>query len=329
VKLGAKAVIDGEVYDYCISFDRQAFQSEKLTRLNGEDPVVLIDRIGQDVTGAWKEEAQFQLLSKSFRANALLLSLADILAPGLAKRISVGFRRVLATRSLTPGAPWSLSWRVGHPQSIARRARKDTEFSEWLLSRLKHADLGVVGLRTEEERQLTLFSSVDEESGEEGPPREGVETFVRLALLHGGTAGPVELPYLRESLGTQRLVELSPLLYDLAHDTRSRAAFVDEFDASMHPLLLHALIRHFNCEIPPDEARGQLIFATHETALLDDEAKHAVLRRDQVYFTEKDASGASRLYSVAEFKERNNLNVRRRYLQGRYGALPSLGLFAE
>jgi hypothetical protein len=74
VKLGAKAVIDGEVYDYCISFDRQAFQSEKLTRLNGEDPVVLIDRIGQDVTGAWKEEAQFQLLSKSFRANALLLS---------------------------------------------------------------------------------------------------------------------------------------------------------------------------------------------------------------------------------------------------------------
>ena len=75
--------------------------------------------------------------------------------------------------------------------------------------------------------------------------------------------------------------------------------------------------------------RGQLIFATHETALLDAEAKDAVLRRDQVYLTEKDSSGASRLYSVAEFKERNNLNLRRRYLQGRYGALPALGQFGD
>ena len=53
----------------------------------------------------------------------------------------------------------------------------------------------------------------------------------------------------------------------------------------------------------------------------------APLRRDQVYLTEKDESGASRLYSIAEFKERNIHNLRRRYLQGRYGALPSPGRF--
>ena len=76
-------------------------------------------------------------------------------------------------------------------------------------------------------------------------------------------------------------------------------------------------------------ACGQLIFATHETSLLDAEGKNAVLRRDQIYLTEKDAFGAARLYSVAEFRERNNLNIRRRYLQGRYGALPSLGDFSD
>ncbi|NJL31659.1 MAG: hypothetical protein HC898_08525 [Phycisphaerales bacterium] len=97
----------------------------------------------------------------------------------------------------------------------------------------------------------------------------------------------------------------------------------------MHPTLLQGLIRHFNSEIPQKKMCGQLIFVTHETALLDAEAKNAALRRDQVYLTEKDASGAARLYSVAEFNERNNLNMRKRYLQGRYGALPALGSFKD
>jgi AAA15 family ATPase/GTPase len=124
-------------------------------------------------------------------------------------------------------------------------------------------------------------------------------------------------------------VNWAPLIYDLMHRGHPRAAFVDEFDASMHPLLIRALVEHFNCEVPKHEARGQLVFATHETTLLDDEAKDAVLRRDQIYLTEKDSTGAARLYSVADFRERNNLNIRKRYLQGRYGALPSLGTLTE
>jgi AAA15 family ATPase/GTPase len=119
------------------------------------------------------------------------------------------------------------------------------------------------------------------------------------------------------------------VFYDLARGPDSTALFIDEIDESLHPALLQGIIRHFNCEIPVADVRGQLIFVTHETALLDAEAKNALLRRDQVYLVEKDASGAARLYSVAEFKERNNLNLRRRYLQGRYGALPSLGSFKE
>ena len=96
----------------------------------------------------------------------------------------------------------------------------------------------------------------------------------------------------------------------------------------MHPVLLQAVIGQFN-RMPAHKAHGQLVFTVHETSLLDAEAKNAVLRRDQIYFTEKDTNGASRLYSLAEFRERNNLNIRRRYLQGRYGALPAVGSFAE
>jgi AAA15 family ATPase/GTPase len=136
------------------------------------------------------------------------------------------------------------------------------------------------------------------------------------------------MPFDTESRGTIRLVELAPLLYHLLHDGAGDAAFVDELDSSLHPVLLKGLVEEIN-RGPVDAARGQLIFTTHDVTLLDEEAKHGVLRRDQVYFTEKDASGVGRLYSLAEFKERQNLNPGRRYMQGRYGALPAIGSVSE
>ncbi|HEY3245573.1 MAG TPA: ATP-binding protein [Phycisphaerae bacterium] len=329
VTLGAKAVIEGRVYDYSISFDRVAFLAERLVHcLPDGARRTLIDRNRQDVSGEWTENAQFELVAKEFRPNALLLSLGDSLAPGLAKHIAVGMRRLLRhSDALFP--------RFLAGTDVAERTREDSAFSDWLLARLRTADVGVIDVRREE---IPLQSDIawralhrwdTEDSVEDDAPRRKKHAMSRLSLLHAGRSGPTPLPYEKESLGTQRIVQWSPLLYDLTHADKPRAAFVDEFDASMHPVLLRALIEHFNCEVPVQNARGQLIFATHETSLLDDEAKDAVLRRDQIYFTEKDSSGAARLFSVAEFKERNNLNIRRRYLQGRYGALPAVGAFTE
>jgi len=74
-----------------------------------------------------------------------------------------------------------------------------------------------------------------------------------------------------------------------------------------------------------------LIFATHETSLLDGEARDATLRRDQVYFTQKGKDGASTLFALSEFDEpvRKVHNIRKRYLEGRYGAIPAIGKFPE
>lgn len=325
VLIGIKAVIKGVVYDYFIEFGREAFTREKLTQLSGDSPGVLLDRINQDVEGAWKADPQFQLFSKSFRRNALLLSLADSLAPQLGKGISVGFLRLLTSSDPTT----FFGWPRNQSERVAKRALEDEAFGNWLRVWLRSADIGVVDLVPEVVKTVVKVAAGNDETEEEGEERPEVRTSFRLALVHSGSEGPVQLKYGRESLGTKRLVEMSPLLYDLAHDHDHRAAFIDEFDASIHPLLLQDVVRHFNCEISKEQARGQLIFSTHETGLIDDEAKDAVLRRDQVYLITKDAHGASRLYSVAEFKERNNLNIRRRYLQGRYGALPSLRTISE
>jgi AAA15 family ATPase/GTPase len=205
--------------------------------------------------------------------------------------------------------------------------KEDRVFRGWLLSQLKSADFGVVDVRMEE-MTMTVSSNFIGEISDEGNDIDKPETFYRLSLLHRGTGGDFAIPVHRESRGTQRLLDLAPVLYDLAHDDNPKAVFIDEIHESLHPTLLQALLGHFNCDIPMIEVCGQLIFATHETFLMDAEAKNAVLRRDQIYLTEKDTAGAARLYSVAEFRERNNLNIRRRYLQGRYGALPALGSFS-
>lgn len=315
-RIGVKAVINRRVYDYEVQFSRVEVTSELLRLLGPEgQEKTLLHRRGEHVEGAWTDDPQFMLLAKDFRRNALLLSLADRFAPAVAGNIAVGVRQLL-----TPLGNFADSYeRVWLSQHVAKRAHEDPAFGAWLLGQLQSADLGVADLRVEA-RKIPVESVADEPEA---------QTIYHLSLTHRGADGFFSIPYGRESHGTQKLVQIAPALFDLAHGTGPRAVFVDEIDESLHPALLQGIIRHFNCEVPVEQARGQLIFVTHDTTLLDAEAKNAVLRRDQVYLTEKDASGAARLYSVAEFKERNNMNIAKRYLEGRYGALPSLGTFAE
>lgn len=118
-----------------------------------------------------------------------------------------------------------------------------------------------------------------------------------------------------ESNGTNKVISFSGPLFNTL--LKGKVLFVDELDAKLHPMLTRAIVRLFmDKETNPKGA--QLVFTTHDTHLLDKDC----LRRDQVWFTEKDATEASDLYSLLEFKERNDRNFEKNYIQGRYGAIP-------
>jgi len=96
--------------------------------------------------------------------------------------------------------------------------------------------------------------------------------------------------------------------------------FVDELNNSMHPKMVRFLISMINNpEINKNNA--QLIFSTHDTSLLDNE----LFRRDQIWFTEKDASNSTKLYPLSDFTPRKNEALEKGYLNGRYGAIPYIG----
>jgi hypothetical protein len=317
VRLGVRAVIDGRVYDYSFGFDDTEFTNEVLVEIGPSATTTLFHRNGHVVQGPWTEHPQFGLLAAAFRPNALLLSLADKVATSLASNIASGLRAALGTRYDYAhfGPPVALG-----DMSVASRVKDDDSFGLWLRDRLRDADVGIVDLHV---RPMVRVLNKHAESSSADPRRS-----YRLMFTHGGESAAI-LPYSRESTGTRRLIQLAPHLFDLTNPGIARTILVDEMDASMHPLLLRNIIKHINCDASRDRMNGQLIFATHETGLMDGEARHGVLRRDQIYFTEKNSEGAARLYSLAEYSERNNLNIRKRYLQGRYGGLPLLGDYED
>ena len=93
--------------------------------------------------------------------------------------------------------------------------------------------------------------------------------------------------------------------------------YIDELDASLHTQACEAVLKLF-CSSETNPKGAQLIATTHDTNLLGSPA----LRRDQLWFTEKDAGGATRLYPLTDIRMRKGDNFEKGYLQGRYGAVP-------
>lgn len=141
-----------------------------------------------------------------------------------------------------------------------------------------------------------------------------VKKMLALHVNNEGQDIPFDLE--NESDGTKRLLDFIPA-FDriLQHDV---TFIIDEIDQSLHPALLKALVH----KIMSDETtKGQLIFTTHESNLLDLE----IFRQDEIWFVEKDKkTGGSQLYSLSDFKPRYDLDIRKGYLKGRFGAIPFL-----
>jgi len=117
-----------------------------------------------------------------------------------------------------------------------------------------------------------------------------------------------------ESAGTVKSLALYALIKVVI--ASGQALFFDELNIKLHPLLLKFIIDMFN----NSSTGAQLIYTTHDVTLLSNK----FFRRDQIWFTQKDQYGISKLYSFAEFKIRNDASFEKDYLGGVYGGIPYL-----
>ncbi len=241
---------------------------------------------------------------------------------------------------LAPVMEWFSSVLIVHPSELQYGdldldILHDKSFNEFMDEFFRHSGTGVESIIMQEV-ELDLNSLPDEIASalEDGfdsmipshllgksffsKDHEDQSKVIHLKTRHRTEAGHiVDLGMDEESDGTQRLINLAPILFILKQESEI-VLLIDELDRRLHPLLSrHFLETAIRCKNP----QNQLIVTTHDTNLLDLD----LFRRDEIWFVEKTKMGASSLYSLAEFKIRPDLKIEKGYLNGRFGAIPFFG----
>lgn len=311
-------VTEGKRYRYGFTVDKEHVHTEWLYHAQVRE-TNLFYREGDDfeLSSVFKEGKG---LPDKTRDNALFLSVVAQFNGEIALIVLEWFRELDVKFSIED---------VDRQVTIARL--EDESVKNEIMTFIKQMDLGIIDLKIKKEKlprsEYYIFQSI----------LEGLPSDEMLKILESMTLPPVITTVHKihdgkkptkfsvvfdldthESEGTKKLFALAGSLFNVLQD--GKTLVIDELDARLHPLLTEAIIKLFNSnDTNPNNA--QLIFTTHDTNLLTNK----LFRRDQIWFTEKNKYGATDLYSLAEFKVRNDASYEKDYIAGKYGAIPFIG----
>ncbi|MDR9401605.1 MAG: AAA family ATPase [Psychroflexus sp.] len=226
------------------------------------------------------------------------------------------------------------------PRALAHKIDTDIEFKQYAEDLMRSFNIGIKSLGTEKKNIEEFFGEDNEneldkliKEVEESPKkmiglrsRRGDELIIvkendtiwvkTLKVEHSSTSKSAFFDLDEESDGTVRLLDFVTAFKNVI--SSEKVYIIDEIERSIHPLLIKELVKKFSLD---NNTRGQLIFTTHESNLLDQE----IFRQDEIWFAEKDLNGSTDLYSLSDFKEHKTIDIRKGYLNGRYGSIPFLG----
>jgi uncharacterized protein len=194
---------------------------------------------------------------------------------------------------------------------IAMRIQDET-FKTRVLELLSAVDIHVDDVR---------FAEQDPSRADPAPPpgagflrRGSAHRSIEFLHARDGLV-PMWLDSVFEAAGTQRLIGLFGPLLQAAEN--GKLLLIDEFDASLHPLVARFLIRLIND--PRVSSKGaQLLLTSHNTTLMDLD----ILRRDEIWLVQLDDKHASNLLPLLRSSPRKHELIAKNYLKGRYGAVP-------
>lgn len=314
-------VLDGVPYRYGFRANSEIFLEEWLFAWPNGKTQKWLTRDGDVFKYSEHLRGENKVIEGVTRANALFLSAAAQLKH---PQLSPIFSWFSSIESLKLPLSRRGAFARGRPDTLMmmmmdeeREARQQSLFaaepSDSIVGRvkslLKNADIGILDMRV---------------NRKDSPPPGTRYRNSGLELRHQSESDDAWLPLEEESRGTQTLFQLAlPIIRTIQ---TGHLLIVDELESSMHPNLAEHIVQQFN-DPEINTHNAQLIFSTHDTNLLGTLVGEPVLRRNQVWLTEKDATGGTVLYPLTDFKPRKEENIERGYVQGRYGAIPYLGNF--
>ncbi|MGK5449014.1 AAA family ATPase [Streptomyces radiopugnans] len=312
----ADVLIHGVRHTYGFSVDDDRVLEEWLYGYPRGRRKKIFERFGDDVEpGDSQSKRELGLVESITEPNVLFMTMA-------ARSKQKDFRPVYDwfPRDLRFGRQRALM-PTGH---AVTRMLDSPERYPALMSLLRAADPGIEECGTE--RVLMDEEALRKRYGGRVPAQllarleeEGPREIVRPWAGHRGRGGVVWMDLNEQSAGTRALLEQAPRFLSVLR--RGGTFVVDEIDSSLHPLLTARLIGL--SQDPATNTRGaQLVLTTHDASLLGRVGGEEILKRDQVWFTEKNQYGETQLFALSEFKPRIGENHERRYLGGGYGGVP-------
>jgi uncharacterized protein len=321
--------LDEGVFRYQFSVSSQGIESESLHRERATQSQLIFSRlktnwepgksIGFDVERA-KFVAEGLLVNELFMSAAANKNLAPM------QSLYRWFKSIVILTATS----------VSH--DIILKLKQDEEFRAFVIELMREADTGIVNMEVYKElvsAEQTNIEYVKQHLAKQSPMKfsSGAMAFetsrgagntadrsntenhlLRVLLTHSGkTAANFGLE--DESQGTQRLYEMSPVLFEAGRTPR--LFVIDEIDSSLHPKLVRFFIEYFLLQ---RKAGAQLLSTTHDASLLD----LGLLRRDEIWFADKDALGKTQLASLHEYINRSDVDLDKHYLAGRFNGIPRL-----
>lgn len=332
-------MVGEKVYRYFVSFLGSVINKEWLIQIsNKKRPFVIFNRT-TDADG--KTKINFDSKPKTQKDKLR----REIYAEDLRRNqpfIFEGYRRNIS--GIAPAFEWfQFTLSVVLPDyswgGLTKLIALNDSYREKANNLLKIAGTGIHSLEAEIIHIDDFFSSEEEKKKHEALARltddnyvemtnseevtydmfldyEGKPVVAKLRTYHKSTSGKlVEFDLFEESDGTRRLIELIPAFIDTIEN--GRVYIIDEVDRSMHPLLIKGFMAIY-LSSNNNLSKGQFIFTTHESNLLD----LSIFRQDEIWFIEKDLGGASKIYSLSDFKPRYDKDIKKGYLHGMFGAIP-------
>ena len=304
--------VDGVRHHYGFEASDTAFESEWLYVFPKSYRRLLFARNGDEFHFGRALKGENAAISRLTRPNSLYLSAAAQNGHALLSGIFDYFTSIHGVGSVT----------VDGPMAAMLFAKRDLD--RRTIRFLQQIDTGVTSYRRKELHireegggiQEGLLDLIKKAGGERSDFAEWLSNPVVVELEHRSRDDePVYFSLDLESAGTRRLLMMLGPAFQVLDE--GNLLFIDELDASLHTRAAAAVLNLF-CSPTNNPKGAQVVATTHDTNLLNAPA----LRRDQVWFVEKDSGGATRLYPLTDIRTRKGDDFERGYLQGRYGAAP-------
>lgn len=303
--------IENKKYIYGFSAFPDRIHEEYLKK----NTTIIFHRIGQDFSGINNTNGKvLNQWTGSVRSNVLFLSFLATVNWDLANKILGIIQEIEVFSWLDRDMTLNFSFDV---------FQKSQFHKDWMKKMIHESDFGIEDILSEEKQMSTeeMIKRMPPEliglmfQWKWSIPMRQIQMLYKKYDKNKKFVGNVPFDFWTQSDGTREMFKLSWPIADVLMNGKTLC--IDEIDSSLHPLLCRYIISLFNNpEINTTNAR--LIFTTHDISLLDKD----FLRRDQIWFTDKDKYGVSDLFCLADLENRKDASFIKRYLEGRYGAIP-------